>query len=316
MWQDAILGLELPDGAGNLSHPICILLRLVDSFGQLQREDMALVLEAVDDSQAEFQRIVALVPASTAMNQGTLQVSAAQFANSIKILPALAEQAGLITHLAAADPYSLTAAGQVALQACLGNGPIGIVAVAPQPPPGGGAPAPVVHPVRTLPNNPTLPTAIPQPGGGVLTPQQQQAAMRLRFERTARHQRAVKQLADQLRPGLDLFEGTSSFDVVAVREAQPNDELVLVEVKTLDADEITQTRLAVGQLLYYEHTAVAMRWAGRAVLKAVVFDGLISADLRAFLEWLGIGAFRVAVGVLEPLNDRAIQIKAWIDARV
>ncbi len=317
VWQATIAGLELLDSNGDLSHPICILLRLVGHFGQLQREDLALALEALDDSQNEFQRIVNLVPARDAIDRGDLQVSEFQLANSIKILPALAEQAGFITRLDQAHPYALTQAGQLALDACLIEGPIGGAVVAPQPQGAGPAPGPGPQPVRQLPQDPTTPAALgPQAGAGALTAEQQQAAMRLRFERTARHQRVVKNLADQLRDGLNLYEGTTSFDVVALREAVPEDPLLLVEVKTLGTDAITQTRLAVGQLLYYENTVVSPRWPGREVLKAAVFDGPIPQELREFLDWLGIGGFRVAEGVIEALNARAEEIKHWIDDRV
>ncbi|TMC52198.1 MAG: hypothetical protein E6J20_13325 [Chloroflexi bacterium] len=310
VWQVAISRLEVVDPDGNTSHPICILLRLVNKFGQIAREEMALALEAADDSENEFQRIADLVPIRDAVKANRIKASRFQIANGVKILPALAEQAGFISRVDQAQPYKLTSAGNAALQSCLTQGPI---ALAQLPPLVGRLPSQTKRPVRKLASNQHV-TTLPSENAvvGILSAEQQQAAMRLRFERTARHQKAVNHVADQLSLRLDLFEGAASFDLVAVREKFQSERIVLLEVKTLDADVISQTRLAVGQLLYYERFSLADRWSGRLVLKAIVFDGDIPETIASFLDWLGIGAFCVTSTTLEPLNDHGRGIQAWI----
>ena len=83
-----------------------------------------------------------------------------------------------------------------------------------------------------------------------LSHEEQIAATRLRFERTVRHQRLVAQLLQLLqRYESECFEDSASFDLLWVPSARA--PITLFEVKTLESDELTQTRLAVGQLLSY-----------------------------------------------------------------
>jgi hypothetical protein len=301
------------DDQGDVSHPVRILLRLVDQAGQLPREDMALALEARDDSDAEFQRTLRLLPVRAALQAGRLNTTKTQADNAVKILPSFAEQAGLIVRVSAANrnsPYSLTAAGRTALGAGFAAGP---VAVRPQ-----RAPLRQTRPaqggVQTLPAD----VRVPQSAASVtaLSPEEQAAAARLRFERTARHQVLLGKVADYLRPAFALYEGISSFDLVALREQVADDAVLLMEIKSLETDAQTQARLAVGQLLYYEHMVVSGRWPGRTILRAAVFEGPIPDYLCDFLEWLQIGAFEYSGTALRPLNNTARTIATWIEDRL
>ena len=189
IWQVALMNMPLDD-QGDVSHPVRILLRLVEHSGQLAREEMALALEARDDSDAEFQRILGLVPVRQAIQAGTLNTTKYQADNAVKILPSFAEQAGLIVRPDPFSPYTLTAAGQTALGAGLATGP---VAVRPQPAPPRQA-RPAQGGVQTLPADPRMPAAATSIAA--LSPEEQAAAARLRFERTARHQMLLGKVAD------------------------------------------------------------------------------------------------------------------------
>jgi len=272
------------------------------------REEMALALEALTDTQVEFERIVGLVPIRDAIADNRLQVSDFQLDNAVKILPALAEQTGLVARQGPNFPYSLTDAGRNALNAGFEAGPVN---VGPRP---RRAAARNHGGVRTLPQDPTAPQAPEEGGWNTLTTEDQIAAIRLRFERTARHQATLGRLANSLRARFDLFEGTASFDLVALRENHPQESLVLFEVKTLEADAHTQGRLAVGQLAYYEFFVVSGRWTGRQIRKAVVFDGTIDDGLASFVNSLGIAAFECATNELHPLNPAAEELQGFLDA--
>jgi len=305
-WHTALLDMAVPDQLGQVSHPIRILLRLVGHFGNLMREELALALEAADDTQAEFDRITGLIPLQDAIANHRLQVSEFQLANAVKILPALAEHTGLIARQGPNFPYSLTDAGRNALDVAFEVGP---VAVGPR---FRRAPARDRGGVRTLPPDPTIPRAPDDAAWNTLTADDQVTAIRLRFERTARHQATLRRLADLLRATFQLFEGTASFDLVALREAHPDESLVLFEIKSLEADAHTQARLAVGQLAYYEYFVVTGRWRGRGIRKAVVFDGDIDEGLAAFLDSLGVAAFECARDALRPLNPSGEELGRFL----
>jgi hypothetical protein len=141
-------------------------------------------------------------------------------------------------------------------------------------------------------------------GWATLSREEQIAATRLRFERTRRHQNVVATLLELLEEdGVELLEDGASFDLLRV--ANEPAALRIYEVKTLESDDLTQTRLAIGQLLSYEHLNVRPRYPGRDVELAVVYERPVDDELCALLNALHIGAYALVDDVLVPLNDVA-----------
>ena len=64
-----------------------ILLRLLGVADSYARQGLELALEAVDDSDAEFERVRALYLLPTAQREAQLGVGAATIANAKKIFP-------------------------------------------------------------------------------------------------------------------------------------------------------------------------------------------------------------------------------------
>jgi len=303
-WQRALLDLALEDG-GDVSHPIRILLRLVGDHQIVARHGMELALEARDDSDAEYQRINTLMGLSEAQRIRRLRATEYQVANAVKILPAFAEQANLIHRSTGSAPYTLTEAGRSALGEGFTSRPVELrpavrstlsLRVA-------GAPRRVPD-RRVRRGDVTRPIVGDPEGWASLSHEEQIAATRLRFERTARHQDLVRQLIELLdAEGVELYVDTSSYDLLHVpAEPQP---ITILEIKTLEADELTQTRLAVGQLFSYEHLNVRPRWEGRDIRRAVVFERPVIEELSSFLDAVAIAAFALARGTLTPLNATA-----------
>ena len=58
--QQAIASIAVADRDGRISHPVQVLLKLVDEVDLDSRSGMELALEAVDDSVGEFRRVAAL----------------------------------------------------------------------------------------------------------------------------------------------------------------------------------------------------------------------------------------------------------------
>lgn len=296
-WQRALLDLALADPDDNVSHPVRILLRLVADHEIVERRGTELALEARDDTEGEYQRITALVELSDSDRLRTLETTAYQVANARKILPAFAKQANLIHRNSRSAPYTLTEAGRAALGEGFASRAVAL--------------RPAVRSTRTRrargtphrirPGDVERPTAGTPEGWALLSHEEQIAATRLRFERTARHQDLVAELLELLdERGIELFEDASSYDLLRVPEADA--AITILEVKTLEADDLTQTRLAVGQLLSYEHLNVRPRWEGRDIERAVVYERRVDEELATFLNSIEIGAFAVAEGALVPLN--------------
>jgi len=315
-WQQAVLDLRLADDDG-VSHPVRILLRLVRDHEIVARRGMELALEARDDSEEEYRRVAALVALSPDERVRRLGITTFTAANATKILPAFAEQAGLIERDGARAPYRLTAAGRAALGE-------GLDARRIEPPENGVSrgprqvPASTVRaarrPRRGLPREVSADQATPAAAlapeeWAALTPDEQIAAMRLRFERSERHQRMLERLVELRRgAGASLLEDRASFDLL---EVPPGDgPLTLYELKTLESDASTQVRLAVGQLLMYAHLNVAPAWPGRSIRLAAVFEARIAEQLAAVLGRLEIAAFALHDGRLDPLNEAAQALEA------
>jgi len=94
LWRKAMLGMTLKSTSNELSHPYRILIKLVSSFPGIETTKLMLALEANNDSDSEFQRLVELseLPLSEIITRvGTTESNAA---NAVKILPGIAEQLG------------------------------------------------------------------------------------------------------------------------------------------------------------------------------------------------------------------------------
>src|SRR5690606_30946353 len=117
LMQQAIASIAVADQDGRVSHPVQVLLKLIDEVDLDSRSGMELALEAVDDSVGEFRRVAALAELDEAARVAELEAlgwTASQLATAVKILPAFAKQSGLIP-TDGTGRYILTDAGRRAL---------------------------------------------------------------------------------------------------------------------------------------------------------------------------------------------------------
>lgn len=280
----ALLAGQLIDAQGNSSHPARILLRLVADKGTFHtRDGMELALEAKDDSEGEYQRITGLLAQPKGQRRAALGVGESKMKDAVKILPALAVQAGLLQEVPPRT-YSLTQRGIELLKAATevaidvsADDPGGV-----GPPPGSSSQQSLVTPDTAAKYTPGV-FAQPQ------SPEEQADAARLRFERTEQHQALVRDVAKSLPPTGELHEDRLSYDLLWL---PPEGTGVLFEVKTVNRDGHTQVRQALGQLLYYDYFVVQPTWPTREVAKAVVTDRTVHDSLAAYLDAHGVGLFR------------------------
>lgn len=260
IWRRAFHELTITDRDGT-SHPYRILLRLAGERPGIQKSLLGLALEARNDSEAEFRRLLALVDG----NAGTpawekLGVTRAQRANSIKILPAVAEQLRELVivdgcaHVALQDPLEpreerrrrSTGAVRSRRRRYERN--------------------------RDRGNRPK----VNQPSHRSYDPD-------LTAARYQSHERCLAAFDALITASLDRWEG--DYDLVVDGGA----ELLLAEVKTIRADAENQVRLGLGQLLYYEHFDVRPQWPDFEIGRVLVVDADLDEELQAFLEANDVG---------------------------
>ncbi len=260
IWRRAFHELAITDASGT-SHPYEIMLRLVGERPGIPKGLLGLALEAEDDSEAEFQRLLSLVDQDEATSAwDSLGISRARRANSVKILPAVAEQLGeLVTvdgvaFLSLPDPLEprqekrrrSTGAIRSRRRRYERN--------------------------RSRGNRPT--------GGHQTTRSYDPDLSAARYQA---HEECLSAFDAMLEASLDRWEG--DYDLVA----DDGSALLLAEVKTIRNDADNQVRLGLGQLLYYEHFDVRPDWPTADVNRLLVVDGEIDIELEDFLDMHEVG---------------------------
>lgn len=281
IWRTALRSLALTYD-GNTVHPYLVLMRLVRERPGIEAARLALALESNDDSDEEFQRILAL--ADRPDWDGVLLdlgVSEHKARDATKILPALARQIGDLRNDGARyfpGPASGRAEFNPALAIRHPRARVRRRAVAL-----GG---------RQRNRRVTPATIARAPNFGDRPPDEQdlsdpRVTADIRRERLDRHEGIVRSVARLLsRVGYDLSE--DPYDILANNSERPS---VLLEIKTLDGslpDEIAQVRSALGQLFYYEVFHVPADYKIRGLIRIAVFETPVSEDHYSFLELFGI----------------------------
>jgi hypothetical protein len=296
LMQQAIGGIAVSDQDGHVSHPVQILLRLVEEVPLYSRSGMEVALEAVDDSVSEFERVAALAAMPTDHRVSELKRlgwTRPQLNNAVKILPALAIRSGLMIN-DSSGRFILTDAGRRA---------IGRATTAVTPPS-------IVRP-RAARRRPTaVATTDPSQVGRsrrlfgldrrTLSPAEQAMAAQLLYERTDRHQELVRAIAAGCSGGR-FYEDPTSYDLLIDTDADI--ALTLIEAKTISGDADVQIRLAVGQLLYYEHFFVKPSFPDRLAQQLVLVDDAVSVELAEFLQAHNIGLVAYINDEFQALNN-------------
>jgi hypothetical protein len=264
LWRQALLEMVLDDDHGS-SHPYRILLRLVADKPGLAKPLAGLCLEANSDDEREYRRIRALANSKNpvATMEGLAGPNTAR--NSIKILPALAEQLGDITN----QEGRLYLSGQVseALDLARASG-------AGQ----GGTEGLLRRPVAP---HPRVPGGRRRELGGATTEARRYDPDAL-AERINAHEACLDAFSQMVPRGVEQMQ--ASYDLLLVDHGK----VVLVECKTIRDDAHLQVRLALGQLLYYEYFDVAPAYPGREVQKLLLSDRQLPIDLSEFLAQHGV----------------------------
>jgi hypothetical protein len=296
LMQQAIGSIAVEDRDGHVSHPVQILLRLVEEVSLDSRSGMEVALEAVDDSVGEFQRVAAIAALSENDRINTLKAAGwtdPQLANAVKILPAFASQSDLMT-TDGSGRFILTDAGRRAI----------------------GRAVTATRPVRSVTRRPTRrratsvattdPTQVGRSRGildadrRALSPAEQAMAAQLLYERTEHHQALVRTIANRSHQG-KFYEDVASYDLLI--DLGDDADLILIEVKTVVGDAPVQIRTAVGQLLYYDYFFVKPSFPGRQVQELIVVDEAVSSELVGFLQKNAIGIVAYIDGEFNALND-------------
>lgn len=282
------------------THPVRILLMLIDQFRLPSRSGMELALVAEDDGIDAFAELVNLLKMPEDQRRDALSATDTQMKNAIKILPAWLSQTGLIAQ-GPDNRYSATSDGLLALQQ-LSDYPT-------------STDAPVLGQSKVAQRAPVLgsPTTAEKLARHyegaklrrVLDAGEQEAAARLLLERSANHQELVRALGKFCGKAV-MYEDIASFDLLFV----PNElDIILWEVKTIDGDQVAQVRRAAEQLPFYEYFYVRCHWPERTIRRAALFDHAPKSDLCNYLEYQDIGAFVLEGNYLKPLNEKALVIE-------
>lgn len=267
VWREAMRGAWAEDNKG-ISHPYRIMLRLLEARPGTPRALCALALEADDDSDEEFERVLALRDLEDEhVVRDSIGVSKSNWDNAKKILPSIAEQIRDVARSGDGLYYVGTTEYEI----------------------GSGIDSSTyTHPPSQLARQASLDTIASWRSEGLsdevaLTDTESlRRGVELRLERSERHNRIVRRVAESV-IGLDsLWE--DPIDCLAVI----SDTLLMIEVKTLDGsttDELHQVRNAASQLLYYEHFAIPeeLTQNNPDILKLAVFD---RSPSDRHIEWL------------------------------
>lgn len=321
--RDALIDLQVADKSGTyISHPVLVMLHLLDTAPTKARGGLELALEAKDDTPQELQRVIALyqsikdLPAAT--RAARLGTTLTQVNNAVKIFPSLAVSAGFVDKTPPND-YSITPLGRSAIHTVLGGMTFRNMTARPTPPPvfvpGTSGPEPETKSRGNGRRNVTVgqkksSNQVGQHGvdrninSAPLTPDQQDEARQKLRERTNAHQDLVQYFAGHIGDSRgDIYEDQVSFDLLWQNSA---DQVChLFEMKTIKDDADAQVQRAVGQLHYYGFFNVATLFPGAEMTKTLVVDDVIHQDLADYLTAQGIGLIHAAKsqGTLDPLND-------------
>lgn len=274
LWRRAFLQLGLQGKDGEISYPYRILLKLVNTMSDtgIETSKLLLALEAENDSEEEFERILNLAELSFDEIVEQTGISLSMAKNAVKILPAIAEQLGDIkrrrhrafparatlitedgittvetkaarqTHHATKQQYWTTSSANIAKDPALQE---------------------IVNVSIDLSD-----------------------AIRIRQRRLTEHQKCVRLLAEQNeKAGFDIYEG--KFDCLAVQ----GQIALLYEVKTLARsllDQESQTVKGVGQLKFYNYSIVQNQMKLSDVKEILAFSRMPSIDIIEFCSSIGI----------------------------
>jgi hypothetical protein len=281
MWQAAFRELELTDESGT-SHPYELMLRLVGERPGIETALLGLALEPTNDSEAEFRRVLDLVDRDSGDPAwDRLGVSVHQRRNSVKILPAVARQLGDIevhdqrAYLSLPDPTAPRAERERRQRR-------------------------VIRSRRRRYDRNRSRGRRPQTSGTTLRTYDPD----LLAARYAAHEACLAAFDALLSEGFVRWEG--DFDLLVVDEA----DLLLAEVKTIRLDAHAQTRVGLGQLLYYEFFDIRPEWPDLPIHRLVVLDAPIDDELIGFLDQHEVGVvWRVGEAAWDATDRARAQLR-------
>jgi len=284
LWKNSFLQLGLEGTDGEISHPYRILLKLVQEIPGIETKKLMLALEAENDSNEEYQRILALANFSYEDILDSTGTSESMAKNAVKILPGIAEQLNDIKRKGN-NSYSIG---------------------------------------RVIITEDEISTEIPEEStnkDGILYSQFRQVtsadiakdpifnnvssvsidlteSIRIRQNRLAQHQKIVRQLGLLCEEnGFDIYEG--KFDCLSTMD----NKAIVFEVKTiLDSmsDQEKQTIKGVGQLKYYKFSIVHKQMGYENTKEVLVYsqkpkDSLIEfcSNENISISWLENGHFKI-----------------------
>ena len=269
-WRSAMHGLTLETIPGSISHPYRLLLRLMAANPGLEKQKLLLALEATDDSDGEFARIVQLSKKTVAQIVKNIGVSKSNAANAIKILPSIAQQLGDISEKkGACFPRAVNITTEE-----------GSLFVIPS--------LPAIASFKSLSEvTPENIAASPIFSEGVSVALDLADAIALRKKRTIEHNNAVRSLATVLHNAkFKLYQ--YPYDCLAI---DGNNRSLMAEIKTLDgspADERQQAERALGQLKGYRHFSIPADCKKHPFVELAAFTRRPSNETIGFLRACGI----------------------------
>lgn len=298
VWRTALSNMAIGEG-NEESHPYELLLRLVGDRPGIDARRLALALEAKNDSEEEYNRILSLADSRDWESLLTeLEVSEHQARNAIKILPALARQLGDL-HEERGTYYPTMRPARRGRPRSRSRRSARL----------GQASRPSYRRHRRVALNeiarsPETPSTREPREEDYASPRETEARRR---ERLRRHQQLVRDFAAQLAmAGYELQE--DPFDILATHASVSS---ILTEAKTLEesgSDEPVQVRASIGQLSYYEYLEVPPDAMSHSLIKVALFEQPISEPHITLLESLNI--------IVVWREERDFVLPAWSKAQM
>jgi hypothetical protein len=265
IWRQALWNLALEDETG-CSHPYRLLMRLVAEKPGLPKPYAGLCLEARDDSEEEFARIIEIAGHANPRETMDALATAHMAKNAVKILPSIAEQLGDLRE----DHDFFYPSERVT--AALPENATGHVSAAD---------------IQQALRQPSAPR-VREPGNARRAPAASGPITRsydpdILAGRTNAHDACLDRLCGLFPARIARLEADYDLLLLDARHA------LIVEAKTIRSDARIQVRLGLGQILYYEYFDVIPGFRDKTILRLVLTDRPIPEDLQAFLAAHRIG---------------------------